>query len=176
MCFINVQCHVMRSISWCSDVWELWLISSCSCLLEAEGCRGGVQRAALCHLWRAVPRLFPAQMEVKASLSLPYRPRVAGNERAAKTSSKETQEVLFSDVFMSAGDETQQWSFLNGDLEKEAVHSFCTLNGSSHPQSCEEAIVAFMAVAVESLRAAGRILDSPLYVSLSDQCQLVLSF
>lgn len=94
-------------------------------------------------------------MEVKASLGPPDRTRPKG-----------TQEALFSDLFVSAGDETQQWSFPNGDLVEEAVHSFCALNGNSHPQSCEEAIVAFTAVAVESFRAAGGIQDSPLYVSL----------
>lgn len=68
MCFINVhQCHVMQSVSLMFR--HLWLTTSCSCLLEAEGCRGAVQRTALCHLRRAVPRLFPAQMEVNASLS-----------------------------------------------------------------------------------------------------------
>lgn len=72
----------------------------------------------------------------------------------------EIQQVLFCDVFVSAGDQTQRWSCPNGGFKEAAVHGFCTLNGSSRPQCCEEAIVAFMAVTVESFQAAGRIVDS----------------
>lgn len=165
MCFINVhQCHVMQSVSLMFR--HLWLTTSCSCLLEAEGCRGAVQRTALCHLRRAVPRLFPAQMEVNASLSHSWQDEIGRKWKKTSHSCqnlhRKIQQVLFCDVFMSTGDQTQHWSCPNGGLKEEAVHGFCTLNGSSHPQCCEEAIVAFMAVTVESFQAAGRIVDSPL--------------
>lgn len=123
-----------------------WLITSCSSLLEAEGSRGAVPRTALCHLRRAVPWLFPAQMEVNASLSLPGRPKVPGKERktAHSCQNPHLQEVLLCDVLMSAGDQTQHRGGLNGDLKEEAFKwpppptLPCRSHGCVHGCHCRE--------------------------------------
>lgn len=103
-----------------------------------------------------------------------HSPFPTGSERLEIKDSSPNQpqrntEVLLSAEFMSASDETQEWSFLNGSLEEEAVHSFGTLNGRSQPQSCEE---AFRGCHCGELS----IQDSAFYASLSAPCQLLLSF
>lgn len=111
----------------------------------------------------------PASPCTNGGKSVTVASRVAARQRRLpKTSPQRNTRASFLRRFSC-----QQVMRRNSGASWVQQCSFCTLNGSSRPRCCEDAIVA---VAVESFPAAGRIQCSPPYASLPGRCGPVLSF
>lgn len=120
------KCSVSRDAAWCSDILLLVLPDRSWRLQRSRAEGSPVSSVESCA------PAFPCTSGGK-SVAFPSRQAESGRKRklAAKTSPQRNTGGSFHRTFSC-----QQVIKPTVELPEEAFHSICTLNGSSHPQSC----------------------------------------